>query len=267
MGKRFRLFLEFLVKPFYGVVMGILALLGNIEIVQNWALPHLPVGIQRIILGATMNDVVISILQWLSRSWGYLFLFMVVVAIFDGFYRKTAKYINEPIKAKITVIPVPNGPSEDYIGLEIYNGEKLHLTNCEVKVERILNIRHNKKPEELDISGGYSDSFNINSGDHKKVEIAEVTVNHFKLSLGRRCIEIPLSDRGLEPGKYIFELRIFGDIEGRPIKRIDKTYQVEFHRTSKSNYLQIKDVAAEQRLHSDGLPASRKKAAGKLSTH
>jgi len=257
MGKRFRLFREFLVKPFYVVVLGILAFLSHIETVQNWALPHLPVGIQRIILGATMNDVVISIFQWLSRSWGYLFLVMVSVAIFDGFYRKTAKYINEPIKAKITVIPVPNGPSEDYIGLEIYNGEKLHLTNCEVKAERILNIsRHNRKPKELDILGEYSDSFNINCGDHKKVEIAEVTVNHFKLSLERRCIEIPPIDSGLEPGKYIFELRIFGNIDGRPMKRIDKTYQVEFHRTSKSNYLQIKDVAAEQAAATDRKTAS-----------
>jgi hypothetical protein len=236
MRKQISILWEILRQAISSVVALVLFVLGSIDT----AIIHFPFFVN--FLGRLKTDYVwvSNALGWFSNNWLYFFLVAVSASIFEGFYRKTEKYISDPIRANITVTPTPTNLSENYVGVSIYNGEKLRITGCTVKIETATRVFGNSKGPintSIGFPNKYIGPFDIISKDTKELWLARITLNHFRIN---EFVDLPPDDNGLEPGKYMIELRIFGDLDGRPIKPIDKTYQIEFH-LGLTKYLQIQE--------------------------
>lgn len=237
MRKQISILLEILRQAISSVVALILLVLGSIDT----AIIHFPFFTD--FVGRIKTDYVWlpSILRWFSNNWLYFFLIAVSAAIFEGFYRKTEKYISDPITANIIVTATSTNPTDDYVSISIYNGELLHITGCTIKIESATRVSGSSKGPirtSIGFPEKYIGPFNIISKDTKELGLARITLNHFRIN---EFSDLPPDDRGLEPGKYKVALRIFGNLDGRPIKPIDKTYQIIFHLTL-TRYLQIQEL-------------------------
>ncbi len=123
---RLRLIYEFVLKSLWTVVEIILAFLGNFQtivsmfpVTNNW-------------IGKSMRtEPLQSVLDWFSGSWFYLFLISLSISIFEGYYRKTKKYLGDRkrIEIKIEEFPQNNNPVP-HLSFKIINLEKFDFENC-----------------------------------------------------------------------------------------------------------------------------------------
>lgn len=87
------------------------------------------------------------VVNWFSTYWLSLILFVVGVAIFEGFYRKTKAYLGDEINARIRIEEYPqNAGAEPHLSLRIFNDEKFDLSRC---FATLLDLKHFYNPKTI----------------------------------------------------------------------------------------------------------------------
>lgn len=87
---RLRLFYEFVIKSLWTVVEIILVALGNFQTIIS-VFPTTHTWIEGNVEAGPLK----SVLDWFSINWIYLFLMVLSISIFEGFYGKTKKYLGD----------------------------------------------------------------------------------------------------------------------------------------------------------------------------
>ena len=240
MRKIFLLLKEFLVRPAFIVVEAFFAILGNFDtIVSHWT------WLRSTVSGTTMNEPINFILSFFSQAWGYLLLLALSIAIFDGFYKKTRAYLGEQVRAKI-IISISEKSNDEQSILVVTNNEKVKLDNCHAKIERVDYQEYGRDKQKITLpvsakklvwrsvffENKYASITSI-SGDGGKDELGLARIINNK-GMGFDYDDLVISN--LNPdfkkeGKYFVEVRIDGEISGKPIFPVFKTYQVEIGMT------------------------------------
>ena len=136
---RLRLFYEFVIKSLWTVVEIILVALGNFQTIIS-VFPTTHTWIEGNVEAGPFK----SVLDWFSINWIYLFLMVLSISIFEGFYGKTKKYLGDRKKIKIKFQGFPQNENPvPYLSFKIINLEKFDLENC---YATLLELKHFYNP-------------------------------------------------------------------------------------------------------------------------
>ncbi len=139
---RIRLFYNLVIKSVWFLVDVVVTLLGNIQTIIGLC-PSLSGWIERYI----MNEPIRLILGWFANSWGYLLLLSISVAIFEGFYRKTKKYLGDIVKVNLNIEEFPqNNSPVPHLSFKLINHENVDIENC---YGTLLGLWHNYTPNQI----------------------------------------------------------------------------------------------------------------------
>jgi hypothetical protein len=136
---RFHLIYELVIKSLWTIVLVLLAILGNFQTIVS-LFPATNTWIGKFI----GTEPIKSVLDWFSTSWLYLFLLGLSISIFEGFFRKTRKYLGDRKRISIKIENFPQNDSPiPHLSLKIVNLEKFDLDNC---YATLLELQHFYNP-------------------------------------------------------------------------------------------------------------------------
>jgi len=221
---RFKIVKDILWQPIWGVVLFVVAIVGNIEPVLD---------IIEFIIGrnlTSLSDRFLSskkmtffITYWIPAL---IVIFSIVIA--EGIFRKTRYYLGEKVITKnVQLIPKEENPSdgEIYAWLSVENGEELDIENCYADLRKVLM----KYGEEW---FDWTEMINRNLSKltwpdfdtHKDVFVRRNNEARLNVARTRNRIDVVfIFEKGDESvaGKEIFiEVAVNGTIDGKSIEEL-----------------------------------------------
>lgn len=233
MRKRLLLLAELLFRPVLVVGLGGIAVLGNIDTI----LSHFP-WVNTFVSGTIMSEPLKSILQWFAANWEIVFWIAVSSAIFEGFYRKTSKYLGDTVTAKVEIV-IPREPSYNRIVIKVINNEVLNLERCCIKIDSFLYLgkRLSIRPVEIQtnsqklqwMSTPSTDGYASIHGSGGSEEIGLVSVNgdRFVIMYHGYIPSIPPTNHGLQSGIYTLRIRLDGYLGEKQIEFTTETFKLD----------------------------------------
>jgi hypothetical protein len=123
---RLRLFSKFVLWSTWTFFEVFLAVAGNLQTISALYPQH-----NEWFWKYAMNEPIKSILDWFSINWGYGFLLVMSYAVFDGFYKKTKKYLGERVEVDLRFEEfAQNTNSIPHLSFKIINHELFDIENC-----------------------------------------------------------------------------------------------------------------------------------------
>jgi hypothetical protein len=187
--------------------------------------------------GIVMNEPAKSIIEWFSRNWLPLALIVLSIAIFEGFYRKSSKYLGERVRAKVELVQPSMAWQSKNLYLVVRSHETAKLTNCYGVIERMF-YRHPSDSHPVEVvhsspnlswEGVISENGYISiEGRDRVLNTIKANGDHFSIMYHAPISEDSFSTEvGLDPGKYEMEIAVHGEMDGKLIEPVREVYILE----------------------------------------
>ena len=224
---------ELVLRPLWIIAGVFIAVLSNYDtLFPRWE--WLRGAISRLV----MIELIGSLLRFMEDNWIPIILILVCIAIFEGFYRKTSKYLGDQARANIEIERPGRFQQTTRLSIPVVNHEMVDIERCFANIEHIISHQFSDHSFELPMSSinlSWEDTsekdgyITIRGGKGRKIlNLIKPDGDHFSIMYAGEPVEYsPTTQRGLDPGKYDIEIAIFGVMSGKPIEPVKQTYDME----------------------------------------
>lgn len=227
---RLSLLKDFVIRPLWVIAGLAIAILSNYDtLFPRW--PWLRDAISVVIVVEPIG----SIIHWFEANWGAVLLVLLCIAIFEGFYQKTSRFLGDQVEANIEITASSVSWEDDRLWVSVKNHEMANLTNCAGTIERLVYYEETHKVEISD--GGPNLSWEGISSENGRITLEggrKMTLNVIKhedirfyimynAQISKDSFSTPIR---LGDGRFDIEIAIYGEMNGKQIKPIKKMFFV-----------------------------------------